>query len=116
ALCSVMIMFVIQWVYALVNISVALLLFLYIGKASPGLPTGAAARFSFFRWIKISLNSLSRGKRELRDQIVVTPSLSGVGMETRQLTEENTDFAFRDRYHHSSVITTTNQMVHPQLH
>ncbi len=38
-----------------------------------------------------------------QDQIVVTPSLSAVGMETRQLTEENTDFAFRDRYHHSSL-------------
>lgn len=34
------IMFVIQWVYALVNISVALLLYLYIGNTSPGLPTG----------------------------------------------------------------------------
>ncbi|XP_066542897.1 solute carrier family 12 member 8 [Hoplias malabaricus] len=116
AACSIMIMFVIQWVYALVNISVALLLFLYIGKASPGLPTGAAAHFSFFRWIKSSLSSLGRGKSELQDQIVVTPSLSAVDMETKQLTEENADFAFRDRYHHSSIVTTTDQMVHPQLH
>lgn len=40
ALCSILIMFVIQWVYALANIIVALVLFLYIGKASPGLPIG----------------------------------------------------------------------------
>lgn len=33
-------MFVIQWIYALANIVVALLLFLYIGKTSPGLPLG----------------------------------------------------------------------------
>ena len=33
-------MFVIQWVYALANIVVALLLFLYIGRTSPGLPKG----------------------------------------------------------------------------
>lgn len=33
-------MFVIQWVYAVANIGVALLLFLYIGKTSPGLPPG----------------------------------------------------------------------------
>uniref|UniRef100_A0A8C7W042 Solute carrier family 12 member 8 n=1 Tax=Oncorhynchus mykiss TaxID=8022 RepID=A0A8C7W042_ONCMY len=39
-LCSILIMFVIQWVYALANIIVALVLFLYIGKASPGLPIG----------------------------------------------------------------------------
>lgn len=40
AICSVMIMFVIQWIYALMNILVALVLYLYIGKTSPGLPTG----------------------------------------------------------------------------
>uniref|UniRef100_A0A3B1IJC7 Solute carrier family 12 member 8 n=1 Tax=Astyanax mexicanus TaxID=7994 RepID=A0A3B1IJC7_ASTMX len=112
---SIVIMFIIQWVYALVNISVALLLFLYIGKASPGLPTGAAARFSFFQWIKSFVSNLGREKHELQDQIVVTPSLSEVGMETRQLTEENADFAFRDRYHQSSIITTTDRMVHPEL-
>lgn len=33
-------MFVIQWVYALANIVIALLLFFYIGKTSPGLPIG----------------------------------------------------------------------------
>ncbi|KAI7808452.1 solute carrier family 12 member 8 [Triplophysa rosa] len=114
ALCSLMIMFVIQWMYALVNITVALILFLYIGTASPGLPTGAAAGFSFFRWFKTSLSNLGR-EGALQDQIVVTPSLSSVGMETKQLTEENADFALRDRYHHSSFITTTtDKMVHPQ--
>ncbi|XP_007260025.3 solute carrier family 12 member 8 isoform X2 [Astyanax mexicanus] len=112
---SIVIMFIIQWVYALVNISGALLLFLYIGKASPGLPTGAAARFSFFQWIKSFVSNLGREKHELQDQIVVTPSLSEVGMETRQLTEENADFAFRDRYHQSSIITTTDRMVYPEL-
>uniref|UniRef100_A0A672MUE6 Solute carrier family 12 member 8-like n=1 Tax=Sinocyclocheilus grahami TaxID=75366 RepID=A0A672MUE6_SINGR len=114
ALCSFMIMFVIQWMYALINITVALILFLYIGTTSPGLPTGAAARFSFFRWLKTSLQNLGRQDGALQDQIVVTPSLSAVGMETRQLTEENADFAFRDRYHHSSFITTTDKIVHPQ--
>lgn len=40
ALSSILIMFVIQWIYALANIVIALLLFLYIGKTSPGLPLG----------------------------------------------------------------------------
>lgn len=40
ALISILIMFVIEWVYAVANIVVALLLFLYIGKTSPGLPLG----------------------------------------------------------------------------
>lgn len=55
----------------------------------------------------------SRGELP-RDQIVVTPSLSGVGMETRQLTEENLDFASRDRYHQSSFIEA-DRMAHLQL-
>ncbi|XP_026073435.1 solute carrier family 12 member 8-like isoform X3 [Carassius auratus] len=114
ALCSFMIMFVIQWMYALINITVALILFLYIGTTSPGLPTGAAARFSFFRWLKTSLHNLERRDEALQDQIVVTPSLSAVRMETRQLTEENADFALRDRYHHSSFISTTDKIVHSQ--
>uniref|UniRef100_A0A671KI11 Solute carrier family 12 member 8 n=1 Tax=Sinocyclocheilus anshuiensis TaxID=1608454 RepID=A0A671KI11_9TELE len=114
ALCSFMIMFVIQWMYALINITVALILFLYIGTTSPGLPTGAAARFSFFSCLKTSLHNLGRRDEALQDQIVVTPSLSAVGMETRQLTEENADFALRDRYHHSSFITTTDKIVHSQ--
>uniref|UniRef100_A0A8C7HVL7 Solute carrier family 12 member 8 n=1 Tax=Oncorhynchus kisutch TaxID=8019 RepID=A0A8C7HVL7_ONCKI len=113
ALCSILIMFVIQWVYALANITVALVLFLYIGKASPGLPIGVASRFSFFRWIRTTLSNLGRGELP-RDQIIVTPSLSGVGMETRQLTEENLDFASRDRYHQSSFIEP-DRMAHLQL-
>ena len=45
-----------------------------------------------------------RRKASLRDQVVMTPSLSWVGMETRQLTEENADFASRHRHHQSSYI------------
>ncbi|XP_061649033.1 solute carrier family 12 member 8 isoform X2 [Phyllopteryx taeniolatus] len=104
ALSSLLIMFVIQWVYALANIVVALLLFFYIGKTSPGLHKGVAARYSFVVWLKSTLNSIWRRRASPRDEIVVTPSLSGVGMKTKQLTEENADFASRNRYHRSSFI------------
>lgn len=40
-----------------------------------------------------------------KEQIVVTPAFATVGMETTQLTEENADFASRDRYHQSSLIS-----------
>lgn len=70
ALSSVLIMFVIQWVYAVANIGVALLLFLYIGKANPGLPPGdcslvffqCAFFFSIFKYIiqyaNVSMSSI----------------------------------------------------------
>uniref|UniRef100_A0A8D2ITQ0 Solute carrier family 12 member 8 n=1 Tax=Varanus komodoensis TaxID=61221 RepID=A0A8D2ITQ0_VARKO len=92
AIGSLAIMFVIQWIYTLVNLGLAIILYFYIGQVSPGLPPGKSANFM-----------LVNRKRD--ERFVVTPSFATVGMETTQLTEENTDFASRDRYHHSSVIT-----------
>ncbi|XP_043930947.1 solute carrier family 12 member 8 [Protopterus annectens] len=112
AICSIVIMFVIQWIYALANIGVAIILYFYIGRASPGLPLGVAASFSFFQWIKSLLKELCRRGPSPQEQIVVTPSFATVGMETTQLTEENADFASRDRYHHSSVITREEFLNH----
>ncbi|KAM6934929.1 solute carrier family 12 member 8 [Xenentodon cancila] len=115
ALSSILIMFVIQWIYALANILVALLLFFYIGKTSPGLPTGIAAQFSFFTWLKSTLSSTCRRKGSLRDEIVVTPSLSLIGFKTKQLTEENVDFASRHRFHQSSFVRA-DEMLQPPCH
>ncbi|XP_059708639.1 solute carrier family 12 member 8 isoform X3 [Haemorhous mexicanus] len=105
AIVSLIIMFVIQWIYTLVSLGAAVILYFYIGQVSPGLPLGAAANFSFFGWIKSVLISSCRRRPTPKEQIVVTPSFATVGMETRQLTEENADFASRDRYHQSSLIS-----------
>ncbi|NXU62383.1 S12A8 protein, partial [Horornis vulcanius] len=104
AIVSLVIMFVIQWIYTLVSLGAGVILFFYIGQVSPGLPLGAAANFSFFGWIKSVLITSCRRRPTPKEQIVVTPSFARVGMETRQLTEENADFASRDRYHQSSLI------------
>ncbi|NXW62369.1 S12A8 protein, partial [Eurystomus gularis] len=105
AIVSLIIMFVIQWIYTLISLGAALILYFYIGQVSPGLPLGAAANFSFFGWIKSVLITLCRRRPSPKEQIVVTPSFATVGMETTQLTEENADFASRDRYHQSSLIS-----------
>uniref|UniRef100_A0A8C3R9T8 Solute carrier family 12 member 8 n=1 Tax=Cyanoderma ruficeps TaxID=181631 RepID=A0A8C3R9T8_9PASS len=105
AIVSLIIMFVIQWIYTLVSLGAGVILYFYIGQVSPGLPLGAAANFSFFGWIKSVLITSCRRRPAPKEQIVVTPSLATVGMETRQLTEENADFASRDRYHQSSLIS-----------
>ncbi|NXQ54496.1 S12A8 protein, partial [Anthoscopus minutus] len=105
AIVSLIIMFVIQWIYTLVSLGAAAVLYFYIGQVSPGLPLGAAANFSFFGWIKSILITSCRRRSTPKEQIVVTPSFATVGMETRQLTEENADFASRDRYHQSSLIS-----------
>uniref|UniRef100_A0A8C5PMU0 Solute carrier family 12 member 8 n=1 Tax=Leptobrachium leishanense TaxID=445787 RepID=A0A8C5PMU0_9ANUR len=45
AICSIVIMFVIQWIYTLVNIGVAVLLYVYIGRVNPGLNPGKSRIF-----------------------------------------------------------------------
>ncbi|KAI6065156.1 Solute carrier family 12 member 8 [Aix galericulata] len=105
AIVSLIIMFVIQWIYTLVSLGAAVILYFYIGQVSPGLPLGAAANFSLFSWIKSALITSCRRRPSPKEQIVVTPALATVGMETTQLTEENADFASRDRYHQSSLIS-----------
>ncbi|XP_048808448.1 solute carrier family 12 member 8 isoform X2 [Lagopus muta] len=105
AIVSLIIMFVIQWIYTLVSLGAAVVLYFYIGQVSPGLPLGAAANFSLFSWIKSVLTTPCRRRPLPKEQIVVTPAFATVGMETRQLTEENEDFASRHRYHQSSLIS-----------
>ncbi|EPY73051.1 solute carrier family 12 member 8 [Camelus ferus] len=126
---SLLITFVIQWVYTLVNIGVAAIVYFYIGRTSPGLHLGLASNFSLFRWMKSLLipscrsvpfwgqdqgRCVSRGPgrtlRSPQEQIVLAPSLARVDMEMTQLTLENTDFATRDRYHHSSFVSREQLM------
>ncbi|KAM9032163.1 solute carrier family 12 member 8 [Sarcophilus harrisii] len=105
AIGSLTIMFVIQWIYALVDIGVAVILYFYIGQVSPGLHPGAASNFSLFRWMKSLLIPSFRRLQSSQKQIILTPSLAKVDMEMTQLTKENADFASRDRYHHSSLVS-----------
>ncbi|XP_059018919.1 solute carrier family 12 member 8 isoform X1 [Mustela lutreola] len=105
AFVSLLIMFVIQWVYTLINIGVAAVVYFYIGRASPGLHLGSASSFSFFRWIKSLVTISCRSLRSPQEQIILAPSLARVDMEMTQLTQENADFATRDRYHQSSLVS-----------
>ncbi|XP_038201907.1 solute carrier family 12 member 8 [Arvicola amphibius] len=110
AVASLLIMLVIQWVYTLVSMGVAVIVYFYIGQASPGLYLGSASNFSFFRWMKSLLMPSCRSLRSTREQIILAPSLTKVDMEMTQLTQENTDFATRDRYHHSSLVSREQLM------
>ncbi|XP_035927534.2 solute carrier family 12 member 8 isoform X1 [Halichoerus grypus] len=107
---SLLIMFVIQWVYTLINMGVAAVVYFYIGRASPGLHLGLASSFNFFRWMKSLLIPSCRSLRSPQEQIILAPSLARVDMEMTQLTQENADFATRDRYHHSSLVSREQLM------
>uniref|UniRef100_A0A8C8ZR67 Solute carrier family 12 member 8 n=1 Tax=Prolemur simus TaxID=1328070 RepID=A0A8C8ZR67_PROSS len=107
---SLLIMFVIQWVYTLVNMGVAAIVYFYIGRASPGLHLGSASNFSFLRWMRSLLIPSCRSLRSPQEQIILAPSLARVDMAMMQLTQENADFATRDRYHHSSLVSREQLM------
>uniref|UniRef100_A0A8C9EBU2 Solute carrier family 12 member 8 n=1 Tax=Phocoena sinus TaxID=42100 RepID=A0A8C9EBU2_PHOSS len=107
---SLLIMFVIQWVYTLVNMGVAAIVYLYIGWTSSGLHLGLASNFSLFRWMRSLLIPSYRNLRSHQEQVILAPSLARVDMEMTQLTE-NADFATRDRYHHSSLVSREQLMM-----
>ncbi|XP_006154621.1 solute carrier family 12 member 8 [Tupaia chinensis] len=107
---SFLIIFVIQWVYTLVNLGVAAIVYFYIGQASPGLHLGSASNFSFFRWMWSLLIPSCRSWRSPQEQIILAPSPARVDMAMTQLTQENEDFATRDRYHHSSLVSPEQLM------
>ncbi|XP_030104853.1 solute carrier family 12 member 8 isoform X5 [Mus musculus] len=110
ALASLLIMFVIQWLYTLASMGVAALVYFYIGQASPGLYLGSASNFSFFQWMKSFLVPSCRSLRSAQEQIILAPSPAKVDMAMTQLTQDNADFATRDRYHHSSFLSREQLM------
>uniref|UniRef100_G1Q6D4 Solute carrier family 12 member 8 n=1 Tax=Myotis lucifugus TaxID=59463 RepID=G1Q6D4_MYOLU len=111
AIGSLVIMFVIQWVYALINMCVAAIVYFYIGRASPGLHLGSASNFSFFRWMRSLLIPSCRSVLIGGQDQGGRPSLAeGLTWKMTQLTQENADFATRDRYHHSSRVSREQLM------
>lgn len=51
-----------------------------------------------------------RSLRSSREQIILAPSPAKVDVAMTQLTQDNADFATRDRYHHSSLVSREQLM------
>lgn len=105
ALVKLLIMFLVNWVYALVNIIVVFLVWSYIGHANPAVKPGVSAEFKLFKWLKNSILKLMGRKVYDYEQIVVTSVHPGVETSSAQLNEENEDFSERRRYHQTSTVT-----------
>ena len=45
-------MFLVNWLYALVNLVVVFVIWFYIGRANPGVAPGVTADFHFFTWLR----------------------------------------------------------------
>ncbi|XP_064597612.1 solute carrier family 12 member 8-like [Liolophura sinensis] len=97
------IMFSIQWMYALAEVTLFIVVYVYIGQASPGYFPGIA-EFNLYEWVKGSLQSCCRRGPPPPEQVIVTPNTPAMSTMASQLTEDNEDFAERGRYHQSEVV------------
>jgi len=101
-------MFFVNWVYALVNIAAVFIVWFYIGRANPGVAPGVAADFRFLVWMKECISALCGRKPRGYEEIVISSMDPHMEVEASQLTEENEDFASRSRYHQTSTVRGRN--------
>ncbi|XP_041361289.1 solute carrier family 12 member 8-like [Gigantopelta aegis] len=97
------IMFTIQWMYALGELLAFFVVYFYIGKASPGYFPGIA-EFNFYEWMKHGFRKCCRIGPTTPEQIIVAPKTPAVQTLAAQLTCDNEDFASRGRYHQTEVV------------
>jgi len=102
--------FCISWAYALSNLLVTSLLFLYIRYSRPGLQSGISSDFNFGKWI-MSICPRKKDNRIKTDQIVLhyTRKSSSIpfAFALHQMTEDNPDYEHRRRKHHSTVVSSS---------
>ncbi|XP_072027523.1 solute carrier family 12 member 8-like isoform X2 [Amphiura filiformis] len=101
-ICSLIIMFCIQWGYALAVISVYLIVFVYITKTNPGVRPGIVD-FSLLAWLQSIFNRICRRGPPPQEHMIVNSSNFQPNITTEQLTEDNEDFAQRAPYHQAMV-------------
>ncbi|XP_055379772.1 solute carrier family 12 member 8 [Condylostylus longicornis] len=103
AMTKILIMMLVNWIYACICILIVFIIWFYVGTANPAVKPGLTSEFRFFVWLK---NVIFRcfGKRMTDyEQVVVTPTYNP-NVSPTQLNEDNEDFSQRRRYHHSSPV------------
>lgn len=104
AFMSIVIMFLINWIYALFNILTFLIIYMYTSLRNPGLHPGAASSFHFADWLAASVKNLFTKKTDQTEQYIVQPEIkSPCSVVPTQITFDNADFASRSRFHQSEV-------------
>lgn len=104
---KILIMFLVDWVYATVCLIVVAIVWFYVGAANPAVKPGLAHHFRILIWLKgLCLRAAGKKDDEL-EQMVVPPLHPSVPTSTDQLNEENQDFSDRRKYHQSKTLTAS---------
>jgi len=70
---NIIFMFLINWIYALANVGIVLILIYYIHVTAPGVAPGLAANFSFFDWIKQRSKKLFSSGGDKDQFLIIAP-------------------------------------------
>ena len=77
AIFNTVLMFLVHWVYALINFAILTLLVYYIHVTSPGLSPGLAGSFSFLDWLKSKWRDIfSPSKNQEQFLVIAPPAMS----------------------------------------
>lgn len=75
-LVNIVFMFLINWIYALANIGIVLILIYYIHVTAPGVSPGLASNFSFFDWVKDAKNAFTSGRNKDQFLVIAPPQFN----------------------------------------
>lgn len=102
AIIKVLIMFLVQWGYALSAFITLIFLWYYIGQVNPGVFPGIS-EFRLYPWLtKIVMRCFCK-KGVDYDHIILPTGAPNMDFLSNQLTKENTDYSTREPYHQSST-------------
>ncbi|CRL06920.1 CLUMA_CG019437, isoform A [Clunio marinus] len=101
---KIFIMMLVNWVFALICITVVFVVWFYVGTANPAVKPGIADEFRLFVWLKGIVFQCFGKKVHDYEQVIVTPHVN-VNLTQTQLNEENEDFSSRRRYHQTGTVT-----------
>ncbi|KAK7579906.1 hypothetical protein V9T40_000535 [Parthenolecanium corni] len=104
AIVNVCLMCVVDSKYAIGTIVIVLLIWVYIGLANPAVKPGTANEFKFLHFLRRTIFRLFRRRVTEYEEIIVTPIYPPGDFESSQITEENEDFAGRQRFHQTANV------------
>ncbi|XP_063679331.1 solute carrier family 12 member 8-like isoform X2 [Bolinopsis microptera] len=101
ALLSVLMMFLIHWLFALLTTALATMIYFYTRTTSPGTKPGASS-FVLSRWLYHVVRSVVH-PLPAEEKIVIATETPEMSYKTMQLTDENTDYQEREKVHQSVI-------------
>jgi len=106
ALSSVLIMFLINWIYSLVVFLTFILLVYYIHITAPGLAPGLAVNFSFLDYINFKWRRLFNKNLKKDTFLIISPPTINSSANVETVTTRGADYADRENIHQTSDVTT----------